>query len=89
MISQKINTTVTSQGFKSLYSFISSNSQDVSLVRIGLESTGHYGIALENFLNKKISEGKHYFVANSHTAKKLLRVIYHLLKKNIKFIPQV
>ena len=34
---------------------------------------------------RKLSEGKHYFVALSHTSKKLVRVIYYLLKteKNI------
>ena len=35
-----------------------------------------------DFKNKKISEGKHYFVALSHVAKKLVRVIYYLLKTN-------
>lgn len=29
---------------------------------------------------KKLAEGKHYFVALSHTSKKLVRVIYYLLK---------
>ena len=31
------------------------------------------------YLNKKLSEGKHYFVAISHTAKKLVRTIYHMV----------
>ena len=35
-----------------------------------------------NYKNKKIAEGKHYFVALSHTSKKLIRVIYYLLKTN-------
>lgn len=35
-----------------------------------------------DFKNKKLSEGKHYFVALSHTSKKLVRVIYYLLKTN-------
>ena len=30
------------------------------------------------YLQKKRSEGKHYFVAISHAIKKLVRVIYHL-----------
>ena len=35
-----------------------------------------------DFKNKKLAEGKHYFVALSHVAKKLVRVIYYLLKTN-------
>ena len=35
-----------------------------------------------DYKNQKLAEGKHYFVALSHTAKKLIRVIYHLLKTN-------
>lgn len=34
------------------------------------------------YKNKKLSEGKHYFVALSHTSKKLIRVIFYLLKNN-------
>ena len=34
------------------------------------------------YKNKKLAEGKHYFVALSHTSKKLIRVIYYLLKNN-------
>ncbi|WP_322977037.1 IS110 family transposase [Clostridium kluyveri] len=30
------------------------------------------------YLSKKQSEGKHYYVAMSHVAKKLIRVIFHL-----------
>ena len=37
------------------------------------------------FLAKKISEGKHYNVAISHVAKKLIRVIFHLLVNNQSF----
>jgi transposase len=32
------------------------------------------------YLAKKRSEGKHYYVAISHACKKLIRVIYHLEK---------
>ncbi len=32
------------------------------------------------YLSKKIAEGKHYNVAISHAAKKLVRVIFHLQK---------
>lgn len=38
------------------------------------------------YMQKKRSEGKHYCVAQSHTGKKLLRVIYCLLKNNTAFI---
>ena len=31
-----------------------------------------------DYLHKKQSEGKHYFVAISHVVKKLVRLIYHL-----------
>ena len=40
------------------------------------------------FLAKKRAEGKPFFVALSHVAKKLLRVIFHLLKTKQIFIPQ-
>ena len=36
--------------------------------------------AFGEYLAKKQSEGKHYYVAISHAAKKLVRVIYHLEK---------
>ena len=43
-----------------------------------------------NYKNKKIAEGKHYFVALSHTSKKLIRVIYYLLKTNQSYqLPKV
>lgn len=40
------------------------------------------------YMAKKRSEGKHYEVARSHVGKKLLRVIFYLLKNNVAFIPQ-
>lgn len=33
------------------------------------------------YYEKKISEGKHYNVVISHVAKKLIRVIFHLIRK--------
>ena len=33
-----------------------------------------------NYKPKKLSEGKHYFVENNKNKKKLVRVIYYLLK---------
>jgi len=38
-----------------------------------------------DFKNKKLAEGKHYFVALSHVSKKLVRVIYYLLKTNQEY----
>jgi transposase len=34
------------------------------------------------YLNKKLSEGKHYFVAISHAAKKLVRTMHHMVLYN-------
>ena len=41
-----------------------------------------------DFKNKKLEEGKHYFVALSHTTKKLIRVIFYLLKTGKTYQPQ-
>lgn len=41
------------------------------------------------YRNRKISEGKHFFVALSHSAKKLVRVIFYLIKNNKRFVSQV
>lgn len=45
--------------------------------------------AFNTYMAKKRSEGKHYNVARSHVGKKLLRVIFYLLKNNTAFVPQV
>lgn len=37
------------------------------------------------YLSKKMSEGKHYYVALTHAAKKLVRLMYHLSVNNIKY----
>lgn len=42
----------------------------------------------KNYFCKKKSEGKHYAVAISHVGKKLVRVVFHLLKTNSSFVPQ-
>jgi transposase len=42
----------------------------------------------KDYYNKKISEGKHHYVAVSHVGKKLLRVVFHILKSNSVFVPQ-
>lgn len=41
------------------------------------------------YMAKKRSEGKHYSVAQSHVGKKLLRVIFYLLKNKTAFVPQM
>ena len=41
-----------------------------------------------DYLSKKRQEGKHYCVAISHVGKKLVRVIFHMLKNNRVFVPQ-
>lgn len=40
------------------------------------------------YLAKKRSEGKHYYVALSHAAKKLVRLLYHLETTGEKYRPQ-
>ncbi|WP_249536748.1 transposase [Serpentinicella alkaliphila] len=42
-----------------------------------------------DYMVKKRSEGKHFNVARCHVGKKLIRVIYYLLKNNTAFVPQV
>ena len=37
------------------------------------------------YMQKKLNEGKHYNVALSHVARKLIRIIYKLLSTNTKF----
>ena len=39
------------------------------------------------YMAKKRGEGKHFFVATSHVAKKLVRVLYHLLRSGESFAP--
>jgi transposase len=40
------------------------------------------------YMLKKKAEGKHHFVAIAHVGKKLVRVIFHMLKTNSAFVPQ-
>jgi transposase len=49
----------------------------------------HWDPTFSSYLAKKRAEGKHYNVAISHAAKKLVRVIYHLEKKNQQYIKAV
>lgn len=46
-------------------------------------------LSFSEYLSKKQSQGKHYYIAMSHVAKKLLRVIFYLLKTNTAFVPQM
>lgn len=39
------------------------------------------------YAEKKQQEGKHYFVVLNHVGRKLIRVIFHMLKNNQAFIP--
>jgi len=39
------------------------------------------------YMAKKRGEGKHFFVATSHVAKKLVRVLFHLLRSGEAFVP--
>jgi len=45
-------------------------------------------VTFSKYHQKKLKEGKHYYVAIGHVTKKLTRVIYSLLKYNKAFIPQ-
>lgn len=42
-----------------------------------------------DYLLSKQAQGKHYYVALGHTAKKLIRVIFRILSANEVFVPQV
>jgi transposase len=44
-----------------------------------------YSPTFRKYFEKKMSEGKHYNVSIIHVSKKLLRVIFHLLKNNLPF----
>lgn len=48
----------------------------------------HWDPTFSAYLAKKRAEGKSYNVAVSHAAKKLTRVIYHLVKTNQPFVKQ-
>ncbi len=46
----------------------------------------HWNPTFNAYLNKKRAEGKHYYVAISHAAKKLVRLIYQLEKTGQQYI---
>lgn len=45
-------------------------------------------LTFKKYMQKKLAEGKHYYVAQSHVAKKLIRVVFHLMTHNIQFVSQ-
>jgi hypothetical protein len=47
-----------------------------------------YDMTFAEVLARKLAEGKHYNVAVSHVAKKLIRVIYHLMVSGEPYITQ-
>lgn len=49
------------------------------------KSIARWSPTFANYLAKKLAQGKHYNVAISHVAKKLVRVIFYLLKSNRHF----
>jgi len=48
-------------------------------------SASNWSPALTAYLQKKLAEGKHYNCAISHVAKKLIRIIFYMLKNNREF----
>ncbi|WP_407350776.1 IS110 family transposase [Lactococcus garvieae] len=52
---------------------------------LAAQSICRYSPTFKSYLALKRSQGKHYSVAVSHASKKLIRVIYHLLKTNQTF----
>ena len=47
----------------------------------------HWDESFGTYLEKKLSEGKHYTVALSHAAKKLVRLIFAMEKSGQAYIP--
>jgi transposase len=52
---------------------------------LAAQSVARFSPSFRAYLAKKLAEGKHYRVAVSHVAKKLIRVIFYLLKNNLSF----
>lgn len=44
------------------------------------EYASHWSPTIRQYRQKKLGEGKHYYVVMTHVAKKLVRIIYYLLK---------
>lgn len=49
------------------------------------KSVARFSPAFKAYLRIKLDQGKHYNVAVAHVAKKLVRVLFHLLKNNTPF----
>ena len=68
------------------------SSPDKVLAYAGLSPSTYKSGKLDNcysyaeYLAKKCSEGKHYYVAIFHAVKKIVRVIFHLERTGHKFI---
>ena len=52
---------------------------------LAAEAITRYSPHFKAYLAKKLAQGKHYYVAVSHVAKKLIRIIYFLLKNNVPY----
>ena len=44
-----------------------------------------HNAAMRNYVNKKRAEGKHHYIAMSHGMKKISRIVFAILSKNIPF----
>lgn len=53
-----------------------------SLYGYKLVTVWKYDPILNEYYNKKKSEGKHYHVVSRHTEKKLIRIVYSVLKNS-------
>lgn len=51
----------------------------------GAKLAARFSPTFKAYLHKKLAEGKHYSVAITHVAKKLVRVIFYLLKNQLLF----
>jgi transposase len=52
---------------------------------LAAQAISRYSPHFKAYLRLKRNQGKHYNVAVSHVAKKLIRIIFHLLKTNQTF----
>ena len=52
------------------------------------KATARFSPAFKAYLRTKLEQGKHYNVAITHVAKKLIRVLFYLLKNNVPFDEQ-
>ena len=58
-----------------------------AIIQVARNANRHCKV-FANYLKKKRGQGKHFNVAVSHLAKKIVRVIFAILQKNIPFNPQ-